>query len=365
MILSWVAVLIAFVNIAVEFVLFVFLFRNKGKEQKEQNAPKKGSLNKNIRSLIKLLVILILPMFFLGIFYFKAGATGSEMDLNFTEKQFVDFFFYLFIILTGSAAGWHFLIGFKIIKKKLEINKIKVVILLFGIILTYIIVPGLGYLYFTRGNFGFIEDHYYWDDGPWLTWQDENSTDSITISWLTQQSVPTKLKWGISSSNMVEEIFNTSHSYIHHAQLTGLNPNTEYFYQISQPFSAFQEDKIFKFKTQPIVYRDFKFCIVGDMQPTDERTIQGGKIVAQGLIAENPDFIVQLGDISSTGILLNDWHRVLQTIPSFAATIPFQSVVGNHDYGGDGSKNYRDIFEYNYNSSKGNYYSFNYLNTHF
>ena len=110
---------------------------------------------------------------------------------------------------------------------------------------------------------------------------------------------------------------------------------------------------------------DFKFCIVGDMQPTTIRTKATGRMVALGIANENPNFVLQLGDISSDGGLGTMWHNVFQNIPLFASERAFQSAVGNHDYNGESADNYHKLFSYNYETTKANYYSFDYGNVHF
>jgi hypothetical protein len=101
------------------------------------------------------------------------------------------------------------------------------------------------------------------------------------------------------------------------------------------------------------------------MQPTDERTQNGGRMVAEGIAKENPDFVCQLGDITSQGADIQLWHNTLLNLPLYSALCPFQTTGGNHDYGGDKGYNFKQLFYYNYAFSNGRTYSFDYLNAHF
>lgn len=236
------------------------------------------------------------------------------------------------------------------------------------IILSIIILGSVGTIIFKQsGVFYSIDEDYSWNDGPWQTWDDDPAS-SIVISWLSENKIKGKLIYS-KDPNLVDQINveeESSASHLHHIKLYNLETNQRYYYSINQEFHNFQKEYVFSFLTAPIDKTlDFKFCIVGDMQPTDSRTQEGGRTVALGIVNESPNFVLQLGDITSSGGSGTLWHNALQNIPLFASRIAFQSVVGNHDYVGENSDNYHNLFRYNYETSKSNYYSFNYGSVHF
>ena len=206
-----------------------------------------------------------------------------------------------------------------------------------------------------------IERSFKWNDGPWLTMQGIPGTE-ITISWVTKEKTKTIISYGTNKQSLIEITSEDLETRLHHSIIKGLQPNQTYYYKIGL---LSEEDSLFTFKTPPAENQQFKFCIIGDLQPKEEQTRTGGKIIAQAMQREDPNFVIQLGDVSSFGGSKKYWHYTLQNISIYAASVPFQSIVGNHDYYGDTGGNYRDVFPYNYPSEEGLYYSFDYQNAHF
>jgi hypothetical protein len=220
---------------------------------------------------------------------------------------------------------------------------------------------------FGYGSFGtkfHVDELYLWNDGPYLTFGKDPKTEMV-ISWLTSTTSKTEILFGTSPDNLEKVTSPDPHSHIHHLYLSDLTPNTKYYYKINKNFAAAHENNIFSFTTAPSNTEDFKVIIVGDMQPTWIDTLSTGELVARGIEAEQPDFVIQLGDLSSSGDLPLIWHFTMKNFPLYAAKSPFQMAVGNHDYAGGGNVNTRILFPYPYNSSQGLYYSFDYGNAHF
>ncbi len=241
-------------------------------------------------------------------------------------------------------------------------------IVISSIFLFTIVACSIGITLFTQFGISVsLEQNYSWNDGPWLTW-DANPKSSVVVNWLSEDKIKGKITYSMDSNfnNQIYVEKENFESHLHHIKLNNLEPNTRYYYKIEQEFHNYEESHVFSFVTAPAYLSvDFKFCIVGDMQPTDSRTQEAGRIVALGIANESPNFILQLGDICSSGGSGTLWHNVLQNIPLFASESVFQSVVGNHDYEGESAENYHNLFKYNYETSNANYYSFNYGNVHF
>jgi 3',5'-cyclic AMP phosphodiesterase CpdA len=143
-----------------------------------------------------------------------------------------------------------------------------------------------------------------------------------------------------------------------------LLPATRYYYSFSFNDTPASNPMIYNFTTAPDFNANFKFAIVGDMQPTNALMIDKGRIVAEGLNRYTPNFVVQLGDISNTGGDLNSWQKALQNVARLSASQAFQGVVGNHDYLLDNGANFRSFFPRPYKNTQGLYYSFDYGNVH-
>ncbi len=209
-----------------------------------------------------------------------------------------------------------------------------------------------------------VDKLYFWNDGPYITFGEDPQTEMV-VSWLTRTTTKTEILFGTSPDNLEKVSSTDPRGHLHHLYLSDLAPNTKYYYKINKNFGADHDSDVFSFTTAPSSNEDFKVIIVGDMQPTWIDTLRAGELVARGIAAENPNFVIQLGDLSSSGDMAQIWHFTMQNFPLYAANSPFQLAVGNHDYAGGGNVNTRMLFPNPYNSSQGLYYSFDYGNAHF
>jgi hypothetical protein len=245
----------------------------------------------------------------------------------------------------------------------IPLKKIEKFVTVFGILLV-ILLPIGGYALNTFGNETNIAESYSWNDGPWLTFGEDPKTE-ISISWLTKFARKTVIEFGTTPDNLVIIESTNPKSHLHHILLTNLQSNTVYYYSIGITTSTYPAKEVFSFKTAPATNESFKAIIVGDMQPSPGATLQAGDLIAKGIAAENPDFVIQLGDLSYDGGAPISWHYTAQNFPQYAAYTTFQVAIGNHDYGGDGARNFRNVFPYPYASEMGQYYSFDYASAHF
>ncbi len=270
----------------------------------------------------------------------------------------------LFSIIWIGIGGSFTYFGIYILKNiSSKLNKPKRILFTFGIILM-IVMPIGEYGGLALGPILHVNEMYYWNDGPYLTFGANPQTE-MTISWLTRTTTKTEILFGSSPEDLVKLSSEESRGHLHHFYLTNLTPNMTYYYKINRNFAAEHESDIFSFTTAPSTNKDFKVILVGDMQPTWIDTLRTGAMVAQGIVAEKPDFVIQLGDLASSGDLPQIWHFTMKNFPLYAANSPFQLAVGNHDYAGGGDVNTRMLFPYDYVSDQGLYYSFDYSNAHF
>lgn len=313
---------------------------------------------------------ILLIVVFLGIlrFFTRTGLDLTNLEFDINAPFVADFAFFSIGTILLTLAGLMGYFGMKNLIQRQPVVKIKLVIYSLVSISLIMGVP-VGYYFADNylNDYSVIE-HYSWNDGPWLTWNDDPST-SIVISWLTQVKKSTKLYYGTDPDDLLTYT-DPEFNYLHTVNLTGLDPNTLYYYRIGERFTTQHASDLFSFKTAPSSNAPFKFAVVGDMQPNDPFTMKGGKIVAQGIAQANPNFVLQVGDIASSGGSIMFYHNALTNIPYFASKSPIQSAIGNHDHGGDNGQNFYNLFKYNYSSdilgASGEYfYSFDYLNAHF
>eukprot|EP00257_Ricinus_communis_P016035 XP_015574077.1 purple acid phosphatase 15 isoform X2 [Ricinus communis] len=148
-----------------------------------------------------------------------------------------------------------------------------------------------------------------------------------------------------------EGLKNYTSGVIHHVRLTGLKPNTTYFYQCGDPSIPAMSD-IYHFRTMPASGpKSFpgKIAIVGDLGLTYNTTS-----TVDHLISNNPDLILLVGDATYANLYLTNgtgadcykcafpqtpihetyqprwdyWGRYMQPLIS---RIPIMVVEGNHE----------------------------------
>jgi hypothetical protein len=197
-----------------------------------------------------------------------------------------------------------------------------------------------------------------------LTVQGDSST-SVTISWVTLNELDTEthtVKHGLSSGDYTDEAMGISHElpnetsgYVHEVELTGLVPNTTYFYICGDGLGGWSPE--YSFTTAPEAAQDFSFLVVADMgtAPT------AWKIVDR-MGSENFSFVLHPGDLSYANGLTFVWDIWFDQIMPVAARVPYMPSIGNHEDEGDlGLSSYLGRFALPNNER---WYSFDWGNTH-
>ncbi|MHA1144626.1 MAG: metallophosphoesterase [Candidatus Helarchaeota archaeon] len=201
--------------------------------------------------------------------------------------------------------------------------------------------------------------------GPYLTWSADPST-TMTISYETPFNISTTLYYGKNASMV--NVKGTTNQQIHTITLTGLEPNTLYYYEIvSSDFTCYYMNKIFTFKTglnqtHPAAFR---FAVYGDNRPGRWEQSQHQAVVNR-ILTNDVDFVINTGDIVVEPADLVNWDRLFYELRDLASRKPYMISVGNHelmegttpDYG----RYYRALFTY---PDEEMYYAFNYSNVCF
>lgn len=223
------------------------------------------------------------------------------------------------------------------------------------------------------------------------------TSNSIWVTWQTDLGTESIVEYGSSSTNLNQTVTGThdainSNWIWHKVQLTGLAPNTAYYYRVK---TGSQIGPIKRFKTQPIEGTNtghYRFIVMGDHQRGDNRyglLVNAAKAKAEakyGLpLEDHINLIVHTGDQVSEGNILSHWKNVQfgQGAP-MTGNLPSITVVGNHDDGGsfgsfpnDGGNigyysrlfTYGDDANFHYGNNQGtrgdNYYAFQVANIAF
>lgn len=197
---------------------------------------------------------------------------------------------------------------------------------------------------------------------PYLSWTGDSRT-SMTVTWETPLPCDTVLLYGINSSygNM---FYDPTPTFLHTANLTGLEPGTIYHYKVYSnsffmPYFLFDKT----FKTAPNDIQPFSFAIYGDNRP-DVFGITAHQTIVNQILALNPDFVINVGDIVMTSNRLDQYDRFFYEIQYLAGTRPYMISVGNHEIYEYGGNVLPYLYYVNYPGNK-IWYSFNYSNAYF
>ncbi|KAE7998001.1 hypothetical protein FH972_002581 [Carpinus fangiana] len=204
-------------------------------------------------------------------------------------------------------------------------------------------------------------------ESVWISWITGESQIGYHIKPLDPKTVSSVVRFGkirypllheatgyslvYSQLYPFEGLQNYTSGIIHHVRLTGLTPNTLYYYRCGDP-SIPAMSKIFSFKTMPISspknYPD-RIAVIGDLGLTYNTTTTVGH-----MISNKPDLVLLVGDVTYANLYLTNgtgsdcyscsfphtpihetyqprwdyWGRFMQNLVS---KVPIMVVEGNHE----------------------------------
>jgi len=205
---------------------------------------------------------------------------------------------------------------------------------------------------------------------------------SIIINWRTDIACDSKVKYGLTKTNLSQTVTNVNTVSHHTISLNGLNTNTKYFYTVSNSANSFLCDTFYFFTAPPNNSKQkIRIVATGDCgtgQPTQINT----RNALMNFFKNNYiNCWLLLGDNAYTNGLDNEYTSLF-----FA---PYQNnfimhntclypCIGNHDYANtpalaeNKAVPYYDLFNLPTTGQLGGvpsnteaYYSYNYANVHF
>lgn len=170
--------------------------------------------------------------------------------------------------------------------------------------------------------------------GPYL--QMANST-SMTIRWRTTQSTLGRVNYGLvdGTLNMTQaEAAIPNWPYDHVVTLTGLTPNTPYFYSIGTAANTLANGPEYTFHTSPVpgTATNTRIWVVGDCGRGDtfQENVRDAYYAWTG--ARTPDFCLMLGDNAyDSGNDAEYQLNYFAIYPAIFRKMPQWSTVGNHE----------------------------------
>ncbi|KAM5563074.1 hypothetical protein ABKV19_017989 [Rosa sericea] len=204
-------------------------------------------------------------------------------------------------------------------------------------------------------------------DSVWISWITGESQIGYKIKPLDPKSVKSVVRYGKFRNPPTHEatgyslvysqlypyvgLQNYTSGIIHHVRLTGLKPNTKYFYRCGDP-SIPAMSEIYHFKTMPVPGPKSypkRIAIVGDLGLTYNTTT-----TISHLTSNDPDLMLLIGDVTYANLYLTNgtgsdcysctfgdtpihetyqprwdyWGRFMQNLVS---RVPIMVVEGNHE----------------------------------
>ena len=191
------------------------------------------------------------------------------------------------------------------------------------------------------------------DRYPYIQSPNQNS---VIIAWNNATAGIGSVHWGTDSNSLVNVVSDISSTQLHGLPITGLQPNTQYFYQAS--CGSFQSAKEYFFTAKPDAVKQLDFIVYGDC---GFNSSQEDNLAAQ-MATHNVDFGLVVGDVDQFYGVNYDVDYFQHYTNMTKHTCHF-TAVGNHDTLTN-QTNYTDQFYLPHNNPANTelYYSFTWGN---
>ncbi len=178
--------------------------------------------------------------------------------------------------------------------------------------------------------------------------------DGMTVCWRSAMACSGKVHWG-EDSRCEFVVESKGANEISNARITGLKPETQYFYRVESKNASGEEifSDVATFQTASLPETPFAFAIIGDTQHNPK--VSGP--IAELAWEQRPNFLLHAGDLVDQGKKSDDWiDEFFKSMHPLISRVPMYPVLGNHE---QNAKNYFDYMslpepEYYYQFSYGN-----------
>ena len=212
--------------------------------------------------------------------------------------------------------------------------------------------------------------------GPYLQL---GTPESVVVRWRTTTAVIGRVRYGSSPGVVTGSVQESSERTEHEVRLTGLTPDSLYYYSIGTPTTVMAGDESFRFRTAPMggTERPTRVWVIGDSGTADANARAVRDAYATFAGSRDTDLWLMLGDNAYQDGLDHEYQAaVFNMYPALLRKSVLWPAYGNHDgYGSDAATNtgpYFDIFTLPKQGEAGGvasgteaYYSFDYGNIHF
>ena len=212
--------------------------------------------------------------------------------------------------------------------------------------------------------------------GPYLQ---TGTPTSVIVRWRTDTAVNSRVQYGTDELNLNLTVDDLTSTTEHEIELTGLSPNTVYYYSIGTTTATLASDSSYFFETNPAdgTRQASRIWIIGDSGTADQDVMDVRDAYENYTGATHTNLWVMLGDNAyNVGNDSEYQSAVFDIFPEMLRKSVLWPAFGNHDglsaESPTESGPFYDIFSLPRNAESGGfasgteaYYSFNYANIHF
>jgi hypothetical protein len=209
--------------------------------------------------------------------------------------------------------------------------------------------------------------------GPYLQ---NGVSNAVTIRWRTSDLAESRVWFGTNAGQLTSIASNAQLRTEHELRLTGLLPNTRYYYAVATAFSNLASGADFFFNTPPIAAKSTRVWALGDFGTASANARAVINAFTNFSRGQPADVLLMLGDNAYNSGTQAEYQRALfNFIPDVLRKTLLWSTMGNHETyspGNPGPFPYIDIFSPPIAGEAGGvpsgtefYYSFDYGNIHF
>src|SRR6185503_12110550 len=178
--------------------------------------------------------------------------------------------------------------------------------------------------------------------GPYL--QNPSAT-AVTVVFKTSSAAATTVRYGPHSGIAWESSKASPSGTTHVVELSGLRPDTQYFYQVESGGSVIAGGEEYFFRTSPAANArtPFRFVAWGDSGNGSSTQYDVARRMEQ--VEPQPDFALGLGDlVYDAGEWENYDPHLFRPYAKIFGRMTFWPTLGNHDYATQSGAPYLDAF---------------------
>jgi hypothetical protein len=178
-------------------------------------------------------------------------------------------------------------------------------------------------------------------EGIHLTWRSNDTAHTITITWKTvMENAGDVVRYGTEPGGYVSTVVGSRHTYsgaggyIHDVELTGLSPDTTYYFVCGGENGGWSDER--SFRTAPDQRTSFRFVAGGDSRPGASDYPSGRDSISRTMAQFNPSFVLFTGDFAYSWNDQAGWDNWFAAVQEYwvdndGLTIPIIPCIGNHE----------------------------------